>query len=433
MAGGQQSQPGGTAAAAAAPNSVAAAAAAALRSKTGLAGLQAGLSSQLDTGALQRLVASLSARQQQVAQAQAAAASKANLSAAAAAAAAAGLLQGNNSALTQALALAAGGGQHLNALRNLDRLQLSVQAAGLKQEANNAPRMDVESILASVRGAIGSSLAQVNLSQLPSLGPSTSHMDDESLDGSDDEAPTKSKSKKPPSCKDEFLDLQADGVNSDDQKKLKRRISNRECARRIRQRRQEQLVSLGGRIDTLRMENAKLMIRLTEVMKCWHEIAGENRMLKSQLATLKQGRSASGMQNAALANIINNTLAGNQSAPSTSQAQQVQNQLMKVLASSGKDTGLQASDLASLLGGITPDVLRALLASGSLGGSSANAGSAPSSNDLTNMDLGALAGQGSSDIGSHITGGGLQTMGSSAASQVISPEMMRTLSKSGLI
>lgn len=154
-------------------------------------------------------------------------------------------------------------------------------------------KVDVESILADVRGAIGQSLAQVNRPQSSSLGaPSTSNAGfDDSMDDSDDDnndssgATGKRKKGLPPTG----LSIPS-GLNPEDQKKLRRRISNRECARRIRQRRQEQLSSLSTRIDTLRGENAKLMVRLTEVMKCWHEIAGENRSLKEQLVAIQKGR-----------------------------------------------------------------------------------------------------------------------------------------------
>lgn len=54
------------------------------------------------------------------------------------------------------------------------------------------------------------------------------------------------------------------------------------------------------------MENAKLMIRLTEVMKCWHEIAGENRTLKSQLSDLKQSRDNGSLQsNSIISALVN--------------------------------------------------------------------------------------------------------------------------------
>mmetsp|Transcript_35883 Transcript_35883/g.93204 ORF Transcript_35883/g.93204 Transcript_35883/m.93204 type:complete len:333 (+) Transcript_35883:173-1171(+) len=163
------------------------------------------------------------------------------------------------------------------------------------------PKVDVSSILAGVRGTIGQSLEQVNPTQTQttrvtsSVGvPSTSNATGEDFSDSDEDtsnAPSNKRRKGlPPSGKaSQGMTIPKD-LNHEDQKKLRRRISNRECARRIRMRRQEQLNTLSMRINTLKGENAKLMVRLTEVMKCWHDIAGENRSLKQQLVSIQNSR-----------------------------------------------------------------------------------------------------------------------------------------------
>uniref|UniRef100_A0A061S9C8 BZIP domain-containing protein n=1 Tax=Tetraselmis sp. GSL018 TaxID=582737 RepID=A0A061S9C8_9CHLO len=171
--------------------------------------------------------------------------------------------------------------------------------SGLPAEPTNHG-IDVEGMLADLRGLIGQSLAQENGG---SVAPSTSQpADDDSVDYSEDaEAATKKPRRGlPPPCpkSDSVAEVEIpEGLSVEDQKRLKRRISNRECARRIRQRRQEQLVTLSTKIDSLRAENANLMTRLTEVMKCWHDISKENRLLKAKMISIRQKKKGTRIQN----------------------------------------------------------------------------------------------------------------------------------------
>jgi len=47
------------------------------------------------------------------------------------------------------------------------------------------------------------------------------------------------------------------------------------------------------------------MMRLTEVMKCWHEISGENRVLKSQLSNLNMKMGENPQAKAVISALVN--------------------------------------------------------------------------------------------------------------------------------
>mmetsp|Transcript_14677 Transcript_14677/g.41284 ORF Transcript_14677/g.41284 Transcript_14677/m.41284 type:complete len:369 (-) Transcript_14677:359-1465(-) len=328
----------------------------------------------------------------------------------------ASLLPEDTAKLPQALAsLCSSGNRELNAFRRQDQLANSDPAKEAAAHARSTADVDVDSILAGVRGAIGQSIAHVKRTaqsqgSLGSMGPSTSQAEDDSVNGSDDQTDMhgsqskKSKSSGLPPAGPSSMSLSKSldnievppGLSAEESKKYKRRISNRECARRIRQKRQEQLLNLGGRIETLKVENAKLMIRLTEVMKCWHEIKSENRILKAQMLQFKNGgdRDKGISQTAnALAHILSSALGNSQNGGN-------QAMLMKAM---GKDTHsdkMQADALRGFMG---------------------QQGSKDAEKAPNGLDFSILTGQASSDLSSQ------------GPSAQLNPDLLMSLGHSNLL
>ncbi|XP_074570654.1 bZIP transcription factor 44-like [Curcuma longa] len=67
-----------------------------------------------------------------------------------------------------------------------------------------------------------------------------------------------------------------------DQRKRKRRISNRESARRSRMRKQQHLDDLNSQLHQLREDNAKVSASLSLIAQHYFEVEAENSVLKIQ-------------------------------------------------------------------------------------------------------------------------------------------------------
>lgn len=72
-----------------------------------------------------------------------------------------------------------------------------------------------------------------------------------------------------------------------DAKRVRRMLSNRESARRSRRRRQAHLTELETQVAQLRVENATLLKRLTDISQKYNEAAVDNRVLKADVETLR--------------------------------------------------------------------------------------------------------------------------------------------------
>jgi len=71
-----------------------------------------------------------------------------------------------------------------------------------------------------------------------------------------------------------------------DDKKARRMLSNRESARRSRQRKQQHLDELQGQVSQLRAENLNILHRLAMVAQLTDNLTDENRRLRSEAASL---------------------------------------------------------------------------------------------------------------------------------------------------
>ncbi|MBA0680884.1 hypothetical protein Goari_012560 [Gossypium aridum] len=72
-----------------------------------------------------------------------------------------------------------------------------------------------------------------------------------------------------------------------DAKRVRRMLSNRESARRSRRRKQAHLTELETQVSQLRVENATLLKRLTDISQKYNESAVDNRVLKADVETLR--------------------------------------------------------------------------------------------------------------------------------------------------
>lgn len=71
-----------------------------------------------------------------------------------------------------------------------------------------------------------------------------------------------------------------------DERKRKRMISNRESARRSRQRKQQHLDELVGQVAQLKEENARISMQVNVIMERFLRVDSENAVLRAQLAEL---------------------------------------------------------------------------------------------------------------------------------------------------
>ncbi|KAJ4957478.1 hypothetical protein NE237_024589 [Protea cynaroides] len=105
-----------------------------------------------------------------------------------------------------------------------------------------------------------------NQARVASSGSSREQSDDEELEAGAWEQST-----------DDLIDL----------KRIRRKVSNRESARRSRRRKQAHLADLELQVDQLRGENASLYRQLTDANQQFHEAATDNRVLKSNVEALR--------------------------------------------------------------------------------------------------------------------------------------------------
>ncbi|XWS58345.1 hypothetical protein CRYUN_Cryun08bG0026200 [Craigia yunnanensis] len=78
-----------------------------------------------------------------------------------------------------------------------------------------------------------------------------------------------------------------ENMNPTDAKRVRRMLSNRESARRSRRRKQAHLTELETQASQLRVENANLLKRLTDISQKYTEVAVDNRVLKADVETLR--------------------------------------------------------------------------------------------------------------------------------------------------
>ncbi|KAF7817162.1 basic leucine zipper 9-like [Senna tora] len=76
-------------------------------------------------------------------------------------------------------------------------------------------------------------------------------------------------------------------TNPIDMKRLRRKVSNRESARRSRRRKQAHLADLELQVEQLRLENAALYKQLTDASQQFREADTNNRVLKSDVEALR--------------------------------------------------------------------------------------------------------------------------------------------------
>ncbi|KAG5098223.1 hypothetical protein JHK82_048077 [Glycine max] len=98
---------------------------------------------------------------------------------------------------------------------------------------------------------------------------------------------TTSGSSREPSDEDDEAGPCEQSTNAIDVKRLRRKVSNRESARRSRRRKQAHLADLEWQVERLRLENANLFKQLTDASQQFREADTNNRVLKSDVEALR--------------------------------------------------------------------------------------------------------------------------------------------------
>ncbi|XP_028802278.1 basic leucine zipper 9 isoform X2 [Neltuma alba] len=103
-------------------------------------------------------------------------------------------------------------------------------------------------------------------------------------------------------------------TNPIDMKRLRRKVSNRESARRSRRRKQAHLADLETQVEQLRLENAALYKQLTDASQQFRDANTNNRVLKSDVEALRaKVKLAEDMLTRGSFSTLNNSLVQNQS------------------------------------------------------------------------------------------------------------------------
>ncbi|CAL5205144.1 unnamed protein product [Lathyrus oleraceus] len=90
-----------------------------------------------------------------------------------------------------------------------------------------------------------------------------------------------------PSDEDDELGPCEQSTNPLDIKRLRRKVSNRESARRSRRRKQAHLSELESQVEKLKLENGTLYKQFTNTSQQFHEADTNNRVLKSDVEALR--------------------------------------------------------------------------------------------------------------------------------------------------
>ncbi|KAK7384883.1 hypothetical protein VNO78_30586 [Psophocarpus tetragonolobus] len=98
---------------------------------------------------------------------------------------------------------------------------------------------------------------------------------------------TTSGSSREPSDEDDEAGPCEQSTNPIDMKRLRRKASNRESARRSRKRKQAHLADLEWQVERLRLENANLFKQLTDASQQYRDADTNNRVLKSDVEALR--------------------------------------------------------------------------------------------------------------------------------------------------
>ncbi|KAM4087163.1 hypothetical protein ACJW30_10G156800 [Castanea mollissima] len=76
-------------------------------------------------------------------------------------------------------------------------------------------------------------------------------------------------------------------VYNDNERRLRRMISNRESARRSRWRKKQHVENLSSQMNRLELENQELKKRLGSALRQWHVVWGENERLRFESVALQ--------------------------------------------------------------------------------------------------------------------------------------------------
>ncbi|KAK7320766.1 hypothetical protein VNO77_30538 [Canavalia gladiata] len=131
-------------------------------------------------------------------------------------------------------------------------------------------------------------------------------------------ATTSGSSSREPSDEDDEAGPCEQSTNPIDMKRLRRKVSNRESARRSRRRKQAHLAGLELQVEQLRLENSNLFKQLTDASQQFREADTNNRVLKSDVEALRaKVKLAEDMVTRGSFTPFNNQLLQNQSQLST--------------------------------------------------------------------------------------------------------------------
>ncbi|NP_001238020.1 bZIP transcription factor bZIP16 [Glycine max] len=165
-------------------------------------------------------------------------------------------------------------------------------------------------------------------------------------------ATTTSGSSREPSDEDDEAGPCEQSTNAIDMKRLRRKVSNRESARRSRRRKQAHLADLEWQVERLRLENANLFKQLTDASQQFRDADTNNRVLKSDVEALRaKVKLAEDMVTRGTLTPINNQILQNQSSLNTP-PQLNTNNLHRMTHVSPTIT-VRGNDDASYGGGIT--------------------------------------------------------------------------------